>query len=113
MSALLWMGVLLVIGLACVLVVGVITTHRRAQTAADLAALAGAQARQRGDDACAAATRVAGANGARLGSCRLAGHDVLVAVVVAAPVVGTDVELPARARAGPLGLGGIAPGDLS
>lgn len=112
-SALLWVGVLLVLGVTCVLAVGVITTHRRSQGAADLAALAGAQAHQRGDDGCAAAARVAGANGARLGACRVAGRDVLVTVSVAAPaVLGSGLTLPARARAGPAGLGGLAPGDF-
>ncbi|RYE75028.1 MAG: hypothetical protein EOO74_10665, partial [Myxococcales bacterium] len=49
-SGLLWMGLLLSIGCACVLAVGVVTTHRRAQGAADLAALAGAQALVRGEN---------------------------------------------------------------
>lgn len=80
--------------------------RQHAETAADLAALAAANsaARSDGNDAspCAAAARVAFANGARLESCRLdvaAGEslpDVEVTVVVSAPVTARST-----ARAGP------------
>lgn len=110
-SGLLWIGILLALGMACVLAVGVITTHRRAQAAVDLAALAGAQAHQRGEDPCGAAAGVAARNGARLGDCHLSGADILVIVSVDAPaILGDRFTMRARARAGPAGVGGLAPG---
>ena len=80
----------------------VLVDHRRAQAAADLAALAGATALQEGADGCAAAGRLARANGAVLKTCRTTAATVLVEVVVDtgfADLVGT---ITARARAGPV-----------
>ena len=51
------MGVLVTVTVAAAGVVGVVATHRTAQSAADLAALAGAAALQDGGDACAAGRR--------------------------------------------------------
>ncbi|QZY29382.1 Rv3654c family TadE-like protein [Nocardioides coralli] len=79
-----------------------VRAHRTAQAAADLAALGGAAAGQRGGDACATAERLADANGARMTACRLAGPDVVVQVAVAGPRwLGQPHDLGASARAGP------------
>jgi secretion/DNA translocation related TadE-like protein len=76
--------------------------HRGAQSAADLAALAGAQAQARGGDACAAASTVATANGATVDSCTVDGFDVLLQVTVTGPHwLGQRHDLSAQARAGP------------
>ena len=78
---------------------GLVTAQRRAQAAADLAALAGAA---RLDDACGRAHEVASANAAVLESCRLDGDEVTVAVSVAGPdVPWREVRVTAEARAGP------------
>jgi secretion/DNA translocation related TadE-like protein len=77
--------------------------HRRAQGAADLAALAGASALADGGDPCAAAERVAAENGASLTGCAPAARDVRVTVVVPGPrwLAGyRDLEGQARAGAG-------------
>lgn len=105
MIALLTMFALVVAG-----VTTLVDAHRRAQAAADLAALAGAQGRAAGRDPCAAAAQVAGRNDARLTSCRLDGTDVLVEVAVSAPrSLGLRDPLPARARAGPVQTVSVAP----
>ncbi len=70
--------------------------RQRAETAADLASLAGAGAVQRGADGCTAAAGVAARNGASLISCRRTGDDLVVMVRVRAPVPAS-----AQARAGP------------
>ena len=78
---------------------GLVTAQRRAQAAADLAALAGAS---RLDDACGQAAEVAAANGAALEGCRLDGEDVTVEVSVPGPdVPWREVRVTAEARAGP------------
>lgn len=78
---------------------GLVTAQRRAQAAADLAALAGASHL---DDACARATEVALANAAAVESCRIDGRDVTVSVTVPGPdVPWREVTLTAEARAGP------------
>ena len=95
-------GLLLVIGLAVVGVTAVVVAHREAQAAADLAALAGAQAAVRGNDGCAAAEAVARANRARLTGCAVLGSDVRVQVSRSArPGFGLSFDLAASARAGP------------
>ena len=66
-------GVLLVVALAVALAEGLVVGHRRAQAAADLAALAGAGAAARGEDPCDAARAVAVANGAALTACSAIG----------------------------------------
>jgi secretion/DNA translocation related TadE-like protein len=76
--------------------------HRVAQSAADLAALAGAEARGRGRDPCATAASIALANGASLDSCVVEGFDVRLQVTVAGPHwLGQRHDLSAQARAGP------------
>lgn len=93
---------LLVIGSALGVVAALVRSHRSAQSAADLAALAGAAAWQRGDDACGAAAALARANAAEVVGCHLVGDDVIVAVKVLGPRwLGQTADLTAQARAGP------------
>lgn len=81
----------------------VVTTHRVAQSAADLAALAGANALQQGEDPCGHAGKVARANRATLRSCAVEGWTVSVSVTTSgATVLGRRVEQAARGRAGPV-----------
>ncbi len=96
------LGVLLLVGCALAVVAAMLTAHRSAQAAADLAALAGAVAARDGGDPCATAGSVAAANGARLTRCTAAGPDVTVAVEVRGPRwLGQVHDLSAAARAGP------------
>lgn len=102
-------GVLLLIGAALGVVAAIVVTHRTAQSAADLAALAGAGAVASGDP-CARAADVAAANGAVLSTCELHGRDVLVEVLVTGPRwLGQDADLTGRARAGPVSGPGPSP----
>ncbi|GAA1477818.1 hypothetical protein GCM10009623_22640 [Nocardioides aestuarii] len=95
-------AVLLLVGCALGVVAAMVADHRRAAAAADLAALGGAAALQRGEDACAVATSLAVANAARLVTCAVAGSDVAVAVEVVGPRwLGQHGDLVGRARAGP------------
>jgi secretion/DNA translocation related TadE-like protein len=95
-------GVLLLVAAALGLVGGMVVAHRKAQAAADLAALAGAVAAARGEDPCRAAAGVAVANAAELGECSVAGSSVSVAVTVQGPRwLGRGGELEGTARAGP------------
>ena len=95
-------AVLVVVLLLVVVVCGAVVDRRRAASAADLAALAGAAAWQAGRDGCGAARSVARRNGAELGSCRVLGEDVLVETVARTPpVLGARLTVRARARAGP------------
>lgn len=95
-------ALLLTIGAALGVVAALVRSQRSAQSAADLAALAAASARQRGDDACAVATKLARANSAELVGCSVLGDDVLVAIEVTGPRwLGQTADLSAHARAGP------------
>jgi secretion/DNA translocation related TadE-like protein len=96
--------VLLAAGLAGAAVGAAHVARHRAQSAADLAALAGAARAIEGSSAaCARATELATANGARLTRCELDGLDLTVAVeVTPAPVTGLDRAATATARAGPV-----------
>lgn len=103
-------GVLLLVGAATGVVGAIVVAHRRAQAAADLAALAGATALaggrtgHPGRDPCPAAAEVAEANGAVLATCLVDGADVVVGVRVSGPRwLGQDRDLSASARAGPEG----------
>ncbi len=96
------LSVLLLVGAALGVVAAMVWAHRVAQSAADLSALAGAADLQEGKDACAAASRIAGANDASLASCLVQGEEVVVEVTVAGPRwLGQRSDLSARARAGP------------
>ena len=95
-------GVVLLLGLAGAFLTTTGAAHRRAQAAADLAALAGAGAHQHGGDACAASALVADHNGADSTTCHLEGDDVVVEVSLSGPeFLGHSWELFGRARAGP------------
>ncbi|CAM3660809.1 hypothetical protein GCM10009799_46990 [Nocardiopsis rhodophaea] len=89
---------------AAVLVASARADRHRSATAADLAALAGAeQAAQGRRRSCSVAREVARANGARLVDCRLAGLTLRVEVDVPARLWPGSV--PAEARAGPVTAG--------
>ena len=95
-------GVVLLLGLAGAFLTATGAAQRRAQAAADLAALAGANAHQRGGDACVAAGQVADRNGVESTACQVEGNDVVVTVLLAGPeFLGHSWELIGRARAGP------------
>jgi len=99
------LGLLAVLALVAAVSVGtvaIVLAHRRAQTAADLAALAGASALQRGDDPCLAAARIARRHDAALGQCLVDGQTLGVTTTVALPSVLGGRLVPARARAGPV-----------
>ncbi len=96
------LGLILLIGAGLGVAAAMVVDHRRAQAAADLAALAGASALRQGDDGCGVAQRVASANDAELASCSVAGADVVVTVTVTGPRwLGQSADLQGRARAGP------------
>ena len=95
-------ALLLLIGCALGVVAAMVRAHRTAESAADLAALAGAAAHQRGEAACAVAGTVADANGAAVDTCTADGADVWVSVTVPGPHwLGQTADLSAQARAGP------------
>jgi secretion/DNA translocation related TadE-like protein len=82
---------------------GALVTRQRAEAAADLAALAGAQALVRGGDACGTAERVAAAGRARVLVCDPVGTTVHLVVEVRLPGFLGPLDMPparARARAG-------------
>ncbi len=96
-----FLGLLLVIGAGTGAVAGVFVAHRRAESAADLAALAAARQLVRGGDPCPAAARIAGENGAKLEACHRDGTTVVVEVVVPGPTwLGSTPVVVGRARAG-------------
>jgi secretion/DNA translocation related TadE-like protein len=94
----------LVVVAACLVVLAwatALVSRQRAEAAADLSALAAAQALVSGGEPCPAGHRVADSAGARLVGCSTTGTAVTVVVEVEAPpraVLGLDVP-PARARA--------------
>ncbi|MDT9594764.1 flp pilus-assembly TadE/G-like family protein [Nocardioides zeae] len=105
LAALGLLGVLVLVALGAATGTAVFADHRRAEAAADLAALAGASAVGAGEDACAGAREVAAANGARLVGCDLLGADVLVRVEVRRTyLAGLGAAPDAQARAGPAGV---------
>ena len=92
-------GVLMFVMVGLAAAGGLVTAQRRAQAAADLAALAGATAVE---SACAASARVASANDAVLDQCAVSGDEVTVEVSVAGPQVPwQEVRVTVEARAGP------------
>lgn len=101
-TGLMLIGVLVVVAAACSLGAAALVAQRKAQSGADLVALAAAGAIQRGGDACAAASAYALANKVVLDRCAAQGEQVLI--VVSVPVVAKgllNVAVPAQARAGP------------
>jgi secretion/DNA translocation related TadE-like protein len=95
-------GLLLCLTVGIMYGVAVVGAHREAQSAADLAALAGAGGLQGGGDACERAAAVATRNHATLQSCEVDGWNVSVVVVATARLPIGRVQLPARAHAGPV-----------
>lgn len=92
-------GVLMFVMVGLAAAGGLVTAQRRAQAAADLAALGGAADLSAG---CAAAARIAAANAALLDTCEVLGRDVSVTVSVPGPrVPWRRVRVTAEARAGP------------
>ena len=96
------MGLLVTVTVATSGVVGIVAAHRRAQSAADLAALAGAATLQDGGDPCLRASAIARRNGASLKACQVDGWDVVVRVSSTVRLPGDSMELDARGRAGPV-----------
>jgi secretion/DNA translocation related TadE-like protein len=95
-------AVLLMAGAGLGVVGAIVVDHRRAQAAADLAALAGAAATARGAPGCAAADEVARLNSAELLDCSIDGATLTVRVSVTGPHwLGQQADLEAGARAGP------------
>lgn len=101
--AMIFIGLLTTVALVAAAVAALFVGQRRAAAAADLAALAGASALQRGGSGCDAAGGIAQANHARLVSCETAGDVLTVRVSVAVPTLfRSDFQVRARARAGPV-----------
>lgn len=95
-------GVILLLGMAASFTTAAAAAHRSAQSAADLAALAGAVALQRGEDPCSAAGSVAAGNDAEVSGCRVEGEDVVLEVRVDSPTfLGHGFDIRGEARAGP------------
>lgn len=90
-------------------VTALVAGHRKAQAAADLAALAAASSLREGADPCAEAHEIAAANEASVTSCAVQGQTVSVSVVVQIALLG-ERELRARARAGPSEVGTLPAG---
>jgi secretion/DNA translocation related TadE-like protein len=96
------LAVLLVLGAALGVVAAMVHAHRVAQSAADLSALAAADAVGTGRDPCAVGAAIAAANQARVTSCRVGGREASVRVLVSGPGwLGQTGDLEAEARAGP------------
>lgn len=98
------LGMVLVVTLVAVAVAALVGARHRAETAADLGALAGAVAARDGSDACAAAARVSAANDGLLTACVVADRTVEVTVTVTTgQLLGRTWEVTGAARAGPAG----------
>ena len=95
-------GLLVLAALLLNVIGAAVVVQRQVESAADLAALAGATAVQHGRDGCASAERAASANHADLTACSVDGQVVDVRVSRQAPrMFGRDVLAHARAKAGP------------
>jgi secretion/DNA translocation related TadE-like protein len=103
------MGVVVSMGAAVTVVAGYLVAHHQARSAADLAALSGAAAYTRGEDACGQARRIAQQNGAKATSCARVGDEIdfVVTVRTAVPAQTRLPGLPrvveAEAHAGRIG----------
>lgn len=96
-------AVLLLLGCAAGVVAAMFRAHRIAQSAADLAALAAADALATGGDPCAAGARIASANQTVLVQCRVVDRDVILSVQRSGPRwLGQSGDFDAEARAGPV-----------
>lgn len=97
------LAVLLLLGAALGVVAAMVSAHRVAQSAADLGALAAADAIGTTGDPCGVGAETVSKNGARLVDCAVAGQDVTVRVLVSGPRwLGQTGDLLAEARAGPV-----------
>lgn len=95
-------GALGLAGLLLAFVAGVLVAQRRVEAAADLAAVAGASALQRGGDGCAEARLVARRNGAEAVTCHALGTELRVTVRAGtAALLGRSLTVSGQARAGP------------
>ena len=95
-------GLLTTLALIAASATGLVTAHRRAAAAADLAALAGASALQQGQSGCPVAGRLARANGSRMVGCQRGGEVLTVEVEIAVDsLFGRSFVLRGKARAGP------------
>ena len=104
-------GVLSVGALLLAALGGAIVGQRRVESAADLGALAGASAAQRGEDACAAAAELVARNRAHVIACGIEGDVVSVRVShPLRPLLGLRFTVSSRSRAGPAE---APPGSLS
>lgn len=93
---------LMLVALAVGVVGGAVVAQRRVETAADLAALAGAAAAQSGGDPCRAALSSAQRNLAVVSRCSVSGGNVEVELSLETPtLLGRQLHAEARARAGP------------
>jgi secretion/DNA translocation related TadE-like protein len=102
--ALVFVGLLATVAVLGAAVAAVLVGQRQAAAAADLAALAGASAVQDGGAACPAAEQIAERNRAGLRECAVSGDVVTVEVTLAVrSVFRSEVQVRARARAGPVG----------
>ncbi len=103
-------GLLVVLlGAAMAGVGAAVVARHRAQAAADLGALAGAQHALPGEqEACARAASIVAAHGARMVTCRLDGLDILVTAAVSpAGYAALAGAAQASARAGPADAGTV------
>jgi secretion/DNA translocation related TadE-like protein len=102
------MAVVVALSSAALVIAGYAVGYHRARSAADLSALSGAAAFQRGREPCAQAVRTARQNGARTVSCNQVGDAVnFVVTVRVSVIVKTRIhQLPstvaAEAHAGPV-----------
>jgi secretion/DNA translocation related TadE-like protein len=98
-----WIAVLSSAGAIAMLAAVVTAAQHRLDGAADLAALAAAEADDAGQaDVCGSAARIAVSNGATVRSCERDRSDVVVTVVGAVDLPwGLDGSLTATSRAGP------------
>ena len=99
--AVVMVGVLALLTSVLGMTASLVVDHRRAQAAADLAALAGAVELGRGGDGCAVAASIAAANAATLSTCTSVGTEVLVTTLITGPRWRDWVgRVEGRARAG-------------
>lgn len=96
-------AVLTVTVLAITVLAGVFVVRRQMESAADLAALAGAEALQQGRDPCVVAAQVAERNRASVTECAQSDRDVLIRVAHHGEGLVGRFAIPAHARAGPAG----------
>ncbi|MGA9343759.1 MAG: Rv3654c family TadE-like protein [Nocardioidaceae bacterium] len=98
-----WIGCLLAVTGAALLVAGVVARQHHVDGSADLVALSAAGALHDGSNACEMASRVAATDLVSLGKCRLAHGDVIVEVTDRVDLpLGLHLDLVGRARAGPV-----------